>query len=70
MAWRSSWKVKDILWNVIEEKLQKIYKEDTLKETILIEISGYKYFVHVDNGYGYPRFYLKNEFDGEIIKIS
>jgi len=70
VAWRSSWRVREILWHIIEEKLQKIYGETAVKETLLIEISGHKYFIHVDNGYGYARFSLQNEFDGEIVKLS
>lgn len=41
-----------------------------VKETLIVEISGYKYFVHAQNGYGYPSFSLQNEFDGEIISFS
>lgn len=70
MAWRSMWRVKDILWQVIEKKLRAKYEGVYVKDTIIIEISGHKYFIHVDNGYVYTNFTLKNEFDGEIIKLS
>ncbi len=70
MAWRTMWKVKDILWQVMEKKLRTLYESKVVKETLIVEVSGHKYFVHVDNGYGYPSFRLQNEFDGEIIKLS
>jgi hypothetical protein len=71
MAWTSSWKIRDIFWQVLERKLRNIYEDKVVKDTILVEISGYKYFIHVENGYyGYPSFSLKNEFDGEIIKVG
>jgi len=70
MAWRTMWKVKDIFWQVLERKLRFLYKDKVVKETLIIEVSGHKYFVHVDNGHGYPSFRLQNEFDGEITKVS
>ena len=70
MAWRTMCKVKDIFWQVLEKKLRTLYQDNAVKETLLIEVSGHKYFVHVDNGWGYPIFRLQNEFDGEIIKMS
>lgn len=70
MAWRTMWYIKDVFWTVLEKKLRDIYKGKKIRETLLIEVSGYKYFIHVKNGYGYPSFTLQNEFDGEIVKIS
>jgi len=70
MAWKSMWRVKHILWQVMEKKLRTIHEGVAVKETLLVEISGHKYFIHVDNCYGYPEFTLQNEFDGQIIKLS
>jgi hypothetical protein len=70
MSWRTMWRVKDIFWQVLERKLRSLYESEVVKETLIIEVSGHKYFVHVDNGYGYPNFRLQNEFNGEIIKIG
>lgn len=70
MAWRNMWRVKDILWQVIEKKLRKMYEGVQVKDTIIIEISGHKYFIYVENSWGFSNFTLKNEFDGEIIKLS
>lgn len=70
MSWRTMWRVKDIFWQVLERMLRSLYESEVVKETLIIEVSGHKYFVHVDNGYGYPNFRLQNEFNGEIIKIG
>jgi hypothetical protein len=70
MAWRTMWKAKDIFWKVLENKIRDLYEGKVVKETLIVEISGYKYFVHSQNGYGYPSFSLQNEFDGEIISFS
>ena len=70
MAWRTMWKAKDIFWKVLENKIRDLYEGKVVKETLIVEISGYKYFVHAQNGYGYPSFSLQNEFDGEIISFS
>ena len=79
MSWKTCWRVKEILWCILERKLQEEFKEKTqlqedsfdyLNGIILIEISGYKYFVKVDNGYHNPRFVLSNRFEGEALKFG
>ena len=69
MAWRTMWKVKSIFLQVLDKKLREKYDGKIPPKTLILDISGYKYFIHVDDEYHYPKFTMENEFDGNIVQL-
>ncbi len=69
MCTRAQYYVKDILWRMVEEKLQAKFKDsaNTIPDIFILDIGSKKYFIELDSQhrYGYLRFHMKNEYTGE-----
>lgn len=67
--------IKNILDELIEDKLRELYKNKYKifykNKTFIVDIGTMKYFVYVvNNGYGYTKFNIQDEFsENSIIKI-
>lgn len=64
--------VKEVMWELVEKELKDRFKGKSIRDEIfIIDISGKKYFVEIDeNSYGnYYKFNMKNEFVDEIILV-
>ena len=69
MAYKTMWIVKEIMWSEIEKKLKSIYTKNCPEKVLVISIGDFKYFVSVDNGYGYASYKLLDEYDGKVVNI-
>lgn len=67
------YRVKQILWEMVESKLQDHYKklDKNPPDISIIEIGGSKYYVQVDdqNRYGYLKFHLRGCVSNDTIKL-
>ncbi len=65
--------VKEAMWELVKKELKEKFKGKTSVsgKIFIIDISGTKYFVEIDeNSYGgYYKFNMKNKVDDEIISI-
>lgn len=66
-------RVKSILWRMVEEKLQKKFKDvgHNIPDVFILKIGTKKYFIKLDgqHRYGYCRFHMKNEYTGDVLSI-
>ncbi len=69
MSNKTMWVVREIMWSEIEKRLKDIYPKYCPEKVLVISIGDFKYFVSVDNGYGYPSYKLLDEYDGKIVNI-
>jgi hypothetical protein len=64
------WRVFGILSHMVEKKLEEIYKGKYPPRTLIIEISGIKYFIETENERGRGGFKLCGEYNGEVNILS
>ena len=67
------WRVKEVLWRMVEEKLQKKFKDvgSNIPDVFILNIGTKRYFIELDeqHKYGYSRFHMKNECTGDVLSI-
>lgn len=66
---RSMWKVKEVLFREIGEKLRKEIDVHDKRKAITIRIGEKKYIMKIDGNPDYKTFELLDECDGKIIEI-
>ena len=68
------YKVKQVLWDVVENKLRKYFKDSNTypSDIFIMKISNKKYYVYLDekSNRAYMKFNLGDEYVDEIIEIS
>lgn len=66
------WRVKEIMWRMVEEKLQKKFKDASyIPDVFILNIGTKKYFIELDgqHRYGYCKFHMKNEYTGDYLSL-
>ena len=69
---RIHYRVREILWRIVEEKLQNKFKDAVnIPDIFPLQIGNKKYYIALDeqHRYGWKKFHLKNECDDEVFSI-
>lgn len=72
MCTNLQWSVRKILWYLIEEKLQKKFKDVSSPDVFILDIGAKKYFIELDDQHryaGYKKFHMKNECVGDHFEL-
>jgi hypothetical protein len=72
MTTQLQWRIKEILWRMVEEKLREKFKNTTkIPDIFILDIGSKKYFIELDNQhrYGYCKFHMKNEYNGDYLSL-